>query len=152
MQKITILLIFATAIFATSCNKNKVYEQRNDIAMLNWATEDVQNFEVEIPAEATKIKLKALVRYASNCPVQDLPLHVSVVLPNGSNLEQDCSVAIKKDGKNQGNGLGDLWDNETLIVENTAVTAGTMKVKIGHKWEKNKAPLIMKIGLFVEKQ
>ncbi|MEY4927130.1 MAG: hypothetical protein RI894_1566 [Bacteroidota bacterium] len=148
----TIFFLIAISIVATSCNKNKIFEQRNDIAQLNWANTDVQTFEVKIPEGVAKYRLKALVRYAKNCPIEGLLIHASIITPNGSNIEEDGQIPIKLNGNNQGEGLGDLWDTETIIADNLELQqAGLMKVSISHSMLRPKVPLIMKVGLLVEK-
>lgn len=153
MKKIAFFIFLTLALFGVSCNTNEVFKQQNDIAQLNWASSDVQEFKVPVSAETAKYRVKVLVRYAKNCPIESLLVHASIVTPNGSNIEKDGQVPIRIEGKNQGEGLGDLWDTETVIAEDIEVQqAGIMTVRVAHTLSKPKAPLIMKVGILVEKQ
>ena len=105
------------------------------------------------PSGEQLFDIKAVFRYASNCPIETLILHYKITMPDGTVQEKDAEAIIKQNGKNMGEGLGDIWDVKAFLVEDVKFpTGGKVKIEIGHNMPNPKVPLVMKVGADIVKQ
>ncbi len=149
MKKIIFFALLALTF--ASCKSNVVFEQRNDLK-LNWAQDNVQKFETGELASGTHYDSKIVIRYASNYPFNLLTLAAKIEMPDGSIQTKSIDLEMKdKDGKNIGDGLGDIWDIETPLLEDFVMTqTGKVKIELAHTMESHpKVPLLMKIGVVI---
>ena len=154
MQKnshILLLLLLAATLFG--CKGNAIYSESHEIAGLNWDVNDTQTFEADLPASGDQtFDIVGFIRRASNCPIENLALHYKITLPDGAVQEKTINVMLRNNGKNQGEGLGDIWDSKpTLLSGIKFPTAGKVKIEISHQMQNPKVPLIIKIGADIVK-
>jgi gliding motility-associated lipoprotein GldH len=152
MKKILFALIAIATLF-TGC-KNAAFSESHDIKGLNWDVKDIQTFTAEIqPSGEQLFDIKATIRYASKCPIETLLLHYRVTMPDGTMQENEAQAIINQNGKNQGEGLGDIWDVKAFLLEDVKFpTGGKVTIEIGHNMPNPKVPLVMKIGAEIAKQ
>jgi gliding motility-associated lipoprotein GldH len=152
MKKIIFLLLAIATIF-TAC-KNAAFSDSHDIKGLNWDEKDIQTFEATMkPSGEQLFDIKATIRYASKCPIETLVLHYRITMPDGTMQEKQADAIINQNGKNMGEGLGDIWDVKAFLLEDLKFPeGGKVKIEIGHNMPNPKVPLIMKIGTEIVKQ
>lgn len=152
MKKI-LFILFAIATLFSAC-KDATFSESHEIKGLNWDEKDIQIFEATMePSGEQLFDIKAVLRYASNCPIENLVLHYKITMPDGEVQEKDVEVVMRKDGKNMGEGLGDIWDIKAFLLEDLKFpTGGKVKIEIGHNMPNPKVPLVMKVGADIVKQ
>ena len=152
-MKYSMLFFCLIATLFTAC-KNATFSESHEIKGLNWDIKDVQTFEATMePSGEQLFDIKAVFRYASNCPIETLILHYKITMPDGTVQEKDTEAVIRKNGKNMGEGLGDIWDVKAFLVEDIKFpTGGKVKIEIGHNMPNPKVPLMMKVGADIVKQ
>lgn len=152
MKKILFLFLAIATLF-TAC-KNATFSESHDIKGLNWDEKDIQTFNATIePSGEQLFDIKATIRYASKCPIETLVLHYRITMPDGTTQEKQADAIINQNGKNMGEGLGDIWDVKAFLLEDLKFPeGGKVKIEIGHNMPNPKVPLIMKIGAEIVKQ
>jgi gliding motility-associated lipoprotein GldH len=152
MKKILFIALTLATLFS-GC-KDAVFSESHEIAGLNWDEKDVQTFETTMePSGEQLFDIKAVLRYASNCPIETLVLHYKITMPDGTVQEKDVEAIIKQNGKNMGEGLGDIWDVKAFLLEDVKFPeGGKVKIEVGHNMPNPKVPLVMKVGADIVKQ
>ena len=147
-------LVLATLLLC-ACSSNEVFSERKDIETLNWDRLDVLTFSTTLADAKPHYRVKAVVRYASQCPIGKLPLMIKYKVGTAPEQTVNSFITIKDgDGNNTGEGLGDLWDTETVVIDDITIPAPNtpFTCAISHNDIKPKAPLVMKVGCVVEKK
>ena len=82
MKKILFIALTLATLFS-GC-KDAIFSESHEIKGLNWDIKDVQTFEATMqPSGEDLFDIKAVLRYASNCPIATLILHYKITLPDG---------------------------------------------------------------------
>lgn len=118
-----------------------------------WAQTNTVKFDVEIKDPATPANFYINVRNADGYPYANLFLFIKTVFPNGKHSTDtlECILADEK-GKWLGTGLGDIYDNQIPFKRNVRFPiAGTFRFEIEQGMRLETVPLILDIGLRIEK-
>jgi gliding motility-associated lipoprotein GldH len=94
------------------------------------------------------------IRNASGYAYSNLYLFLDTKYPNNS-MSRDTIECILADpsGKWLGDGSGDIWDNQILFKKNVRFKQiGTYKFRYEQAMRMPKLPMIMDVGLRIEKQ
>lgn len=148
-QLAAVLLIF----LFSACDSNRVFEDNIDIPDYSWDVKNKLSFDVNIEDTTSLHNLYVNVRHASHYPYANLFLFITIKFPNGK-LAKDTLECIFQnvDGRWNGDGMGDIWDNQVLWKPNTKFPlTGKYTFEYEHAMRLEQVPFIMDVGLRVEK-
>jgi gliding motility-associated lipoprotein GldH len=131
-----------------------VYEQNIDIPEYIWDKDNPVYFDVEIKDTVSLHNVYINIRNASGYAYSNLYLFLDTKYPNNS-MSRDTIECILADpsGKWLGDGSGDIWDNQILFKKNVRFKQiGTYKFRYEQAMRMPKLPMIMDVGLRIEKQ
>lgn len=146
-------ILLSSILFFSSCDSNGIFEQNQAIPESGWATSNVIKFNVDIKDPSTATNFYINVRNADGYPYNNLFLFIKTTFPNGkvSSDTLECTLADEK-GKWLGSGIGDLYDNRIPFKRNVRFPlAGTYSFEIQQGMRIDNIPLIMDVGLRIEK-
>ena len=146
-------LLMLCVLFFSSCDSKRIFEENQAIPESGWATSNVVKFNVDIKDPATATNFYINVRNSDGYPYGNLFLFIKTTFPNGkmSNDTLECVLADEK-GKWIGSGIGDLYDNQIPFKKNVLFPqAGTYRFEIQQAMRADNIPLIMDVGLRIEK-
>jgi len=151
------LIFLALSIFIglslSSCDSKRIFEKNETVPEEGWRINDIKKFEVEIKDPATATHFYVNVRNADGYPYSNLFLFIKTTFPNGkiANDTLECVLADEK-GKWLGKGMGDIYDNQIPFKRNVRFPMpGTYLFEIQHGMRAESIPLLMDIGLRIEK-
>ena len=149
----TTIFLLLCVLFFTSCDSARIFEQNQEIPESGWAQTNVIKFDVEIKDPATAAHFYVNVRNADGYPYSNVFLFIKTVFPNGkfSSDTLECVLA-DENGKWLGTGVGDLYDNQIPFKRNVRFPqAGTYRFEIEQGMRMENVPLILDVGLRIEK-
>ncbi|GEM_PF-1419476 len=157
-MRITKNLFFITllgiSIILISCNKRKIYSERETFENYRWFSDQPVVFESEIGKDHIKkpLKLFLSIRYIQGFPYKDLNLRISITYPNGIMNYKDLSIPIMtEDSKYIGDGAGDYWDLNYAVDDNIVLDIeGKYKIEIHSLMKENPVNFINTIGITLE--
>lgn len=150
---VTFSFLMAGMLLFSACDKDRIFEQNKDIPESGWDSSNVLKFSVDIKDPAMPANFYVNVRNADGYPYSNLYLFIKTKFPNGkqSNDTLECILADDK-GKWIGRGLGDIYDNQIPFKRNVRFPmAGTYSFEIEQGMRARTIPLIMDVGLRIEK-
>ncbi|MCS6991091.1 MAG: gliding motility lipoprotein GldH [Chitinophagales bacterium] len=148
------LLWFLIALLPqVSCEPNRHYEKNIVIKKYVWDSAFVPEFVVEISDTSHLYNLYLNIRHATHYPYRNIWLIVSMISPDGQQHSRRIEVQLGDEhGKWFGDGLGDIWDYQTLIQQHAYFPApGLYRFQVIHNMRQDPLPGIMAIGLRIEK-
>lgn len=140
-------------LFFSSCDDARIFEENTAIPESGWDSNNVISYNVDIKDPSTPASFYINVRHADGYPYSNLFLFVKTRFPDGkqSNDTLECQLA-DENGKWIGKGAGDIYDNQILFKRNVRFPlAGTYIFEIEQGMRIDKVPLIMDVGLRIEK-
>ena len=146
-------LFLLCVLFFYSCDRARIFEENRNIPEGGWNSKTILKYEVEITDPATAANFYINVRNADGYPYSNLYLFIKTTFPNGkmSNDTLECVLADEK-GKWLGTGMGDIYDNQIPFKRNVRFPiSGKYTFEIQHGMRADIVPLIMDIGLRIEK-
>lgn len=146
-------LFLLCVLLFSSCDKARIFEENKDIPESGWDSSNVVKFAVEIKDPATPANFYINVRNADGYPYSNLFLFIKTKFPNGKQSSDtlECQLA-DENGKWIGKGAGDIYDNQIPFKKNVRFPlAGTYSFEIAQGMRMKEVPLIMDIGLRIEK-
>ncbi|HSH67875.1 MAG TPA: gliding motility lipoprotein GldH [Bacteroidia bacterium] len=150
----TLTVICCAFLFVlTACDSKRIFEENKNIPDNNWESSNVIKFEVPIKDPATPANFYINIRNADGYPYSNIYLFIKTTFPNGkfSTDTLECILADEQ-GKWLGNGLGDIYDNQIPFKRNVRFPlAGIYTFEIQQGTRKDNVPLIMDVGLRIEK-
>lgn len=147
---VTVLLF---GLFFSACDDNRIFEENTEIPDNTWSSSNVLKFDVSIVDTKTPTNFYINVRNADGYPYNNLFLFIKTTFPSGkmSNDTLECVLADEK-GKWLGSGMGDIYDNQIPFKKNVLFPeAGKYTFEIQHGMRTEHVPLIMDVGLRIEK-
>jgi gliding motility-associated lipoprotein GldH len=164
MNKKTVLITsvagFLALCFLASCNKNVVYSKYERIdEEKGWPAKQLITFEAEMKDTNQLYDVYINVRNAESYPYKNLFMFLHTTYPNKDfSVDTIECVLADEQGHWLGKGMGDLYDNSILFKKNARFKqAGIYKfafeqaMRYGNKNEIDPLPLIMDIGISIEK-
>ncbi|MBL0327924.1 MAG: gliding motility lipoprotein GldH [Bacteroidetes bacterium] len=146
-------LFLLSVMLLASCDGGRIFEKNQEMPQSGWAQSNKITFDVEIKDPATPAHFYVNVRNSEGYPYSNLFLFIKTVFPNGkfSNDTLECVLADEK-GKWLGTGVGDIYDNQIPFKRNVRFPmAGTYRFEIEQGMRSETVPLIMDVGLRIEK-
>lgn len=147
------IFLMLCVLFFTSCDSARIFEQNQEMPESGWAQSNLVKFDVDIKDPATPANFYINVRNADGYPYGNIFLFIKTVFPNGKSSKDtlECVLADDK-GKWLGTGAGDLYDNQIPFKRNVRFPmAGTYHFEIEQGMRPESIPLIMDVGLRIEK-
>jgi gliding motility-associated lipoprotein GldH len=148
-----VAIAFGGSCLFTSCDSNRIFEENKAIPESGWNVNDIKKFDVDIKDPSTPANFYINIRNADGYPYYNVVLFIKTTFPNGkmSNDTLDCILADEK-GKWLGSGIGDIYDNQIPFKRNVRFPLpGTYSFEIQQGTRKDDIPLIMDVGLRIEK-
>ncbi len=147
------VIVFLSALLFSSCDSKRVYEENTAIPDNVWESSNIQKYVVDVKDTISSNNFYVNVRNADGYPYNNLFLFIVTTFPNGliSSDTLECILADEK-GKWLGSGMGDIYDNQIPFKKNVRFPiSGKYTFEIQHGMRVDKIPLIMDIGLRIEK-
>ena len=150
VQTTTFLLLF---FVLSSCDKTRIFEENKVIPENVWNKDSIMKFEVPIADALTPTKFYINVRNADGFPYANLFLFIKTTFPNGKTANDTLNCILADDKGNWlGSGMGDIYDNQIPFKRNVRFPlAGKYIFEIQHGMPLDNVPLIMDVGLRIEK-
>ena len=146
-------ILLLGVLFFSSCDSKRVFEQNQAIPESGWAVSNIIKLKVDIKDPSTPTNFYINVRNADGYPWKNVCLFIKTTFPNGKMSDDtlDCTLADDK-GKWLGRGIGDLYDSQIPFKRNVRFPlAGTYSFEIQQGMRMDNIPLIMDVGLRIEK-
>jgi len=151
--RITMLVLILT--FFSSCDKTKVYESYTDFDEGFWHQDSVVSFSFTIEDASQPYHLKAQFRNAQTYPYHNMYYRYTLKDENDSVLsEEQIQIFLfdPKTGEPSGSGLGDLFDNSQVVLENyNFPNAGNYSVDMKQFMRLDTLPSLLSVGWRVER-
>lgn len=147
------LSVLVLLFFFASCDSNRVFEDNTDIPDYIWDVKNKISFDVNVEDTTALHNLYVNVRHASHYQSANLFVFITIKFPNGK-LAKDTLECVFADasGQWQGDGMGDIWDNQIMWKPNVKFPiTGTYTFEYEHAMRMEQVPFIMDVGLRVEK-
>ena len=154
MKALLSLTLACLLVIFASCDSKRVYEQNIDIPDYIWDKENAVYFDVPIIDTVSLHNVYINIRNASGYGYSNIYLFLDTKYPNNT-ISRDTIECILADpsGKWLGDGSGDIWDNQILFKKNVRFRQiGTYKFRYEQAMRMPKLPMIMDVGLRIEKQ
>lgn len=139
--------------FSISCDSQKLYESNVEIPDGIWEVGNVAQFKFSVEETKIPYNLKVNVRNTHFFGSQNLWVFIKTSSPTNK-IQYDtlnCTLADEK-GKWLGDGMGDIWDISCPYKQNIGFPEkGEYTVEIKHGMRTKRLPMILEIGLRVEK-
>lgn len=146
----TVLLF---VLFFSACDDNRIFEENKEIPDNTWSSSAALKFDVNIVNIEIPTNFYINVRNADGYPYNNLFLFIKTTFPSGkmSNDTLECVLA-DENGKWLGSGMGDIYDNQIPFKKNVLFPEpGKYTFEIQHGMRAENVPLIMDVGLRIEK-
>lgn len=140
-------------LLLSACDSKRIFEENKTLPEDGWAANSPAVFDVDIKDPATPANFYINVRNADGYPYSNLFVFVKTTFPDGKG-SLDTLECILADEKGQwiGKGLGDIYDNQIPFKRNVRFPmAGTYHFEIQQGMRNDVVPLIMDVGLRIEK-
>jgi len=147
-------------VLLSACNKNVAYSSFERIdENTGWDKNKQLKFTTEFTDTNQLYDVYINVRNAENYPYRNLFMFLHTTYPAGNIITDtlECILADEQ-GHWLGKGMGDLYDNAILFKKNVRFAqagkytfAFEQAMRYGEKNEINPLPLIMDVGITVEK-
>ncbi len=137
----------------SACDASRIFEENKEIPSNNWESENIIKFAVPINDPSTAANFYINIRNADGYPYSNIYLFIKTIFPSGkfSTDTLECILADEQ-GKWLGKGLGDIYDNQIPFKRNVRFPiSGTYLFEIQQGTRSDKLPLIMDVGLRIEK-
>jgi gliding motility-associated lipoprotein GldH len=154
MKSLSLFIVGGFILALTSCDSKRVYEKNVDIPEYIWDKDKPIYFDVPITDTVSFHNVYINIRNASGYGFSNIYLFLDTKYPNNT-ISRDTIECILADpsGKWLGNGSGDIWDNQILFKKNVRFKQlGTYKFRYEQAMRMPKLPMIMDVGLRIEKQ
>jgi len=131
-MKKSFIFIALSMMILTSCNKAKIYENRQEFENYTWNRLNALFFDVAVKDIDVEYNIYITVSHITQYPYEDLKVNLTIYSPSGEERTTMHSIKIKDaQAKFLGAGAGDLWDVELLAKEKLRFKqAGTYQFQI----------------------
>lgn len=137
-----------------ACDSGKVYQDFTDFDSQFWHQDSVVTFRFKIEDASRQYNLKTLLRNTQQYPYHNLYYQYTLVDQNDSVLNQELKQMFlfdPKTGVPQGGGVGDVFDNDQIVLENyTFPAAGEYEVSILQYMRLDTLPYVLSVGFRIE--
>jgi gliding motility-associated lipoprotein GldH len=148
------LYVLSAVLLLFSCSKTKVFDKSVKFDNYDWNMDKVVSFDVAIEDTSATYNVYIPVRHTDNYPYDALLINVTYTSPNSEGHTKNYKLKFRDaDGKFIGDGSGDIWDENPLIMEKAKFNEkGTYKFEIVNDMKTTPTQGIMELGLRIEKR
>lgn len=137
----------------SSCDTGRILDENKELPENIWDRTNIVSFNVNLTDTLAPHNVYINVRNADGFPYSNLFLFIHSTFPNGEKFTDtlECVLADAK-GKWLGSGMGDIYDNQIPFKHNVRFRLpGTYKFELEQGMRLEKLPLIMDVGIRIEK-
>lgn len=147
------IFAFFTLLLFVACDSNRYFEENKEIQDNLWKAENEIPFEFEIKDSTEVYNVLINIRNAGHYEYANLYLFLTTTYPDNSKSVDTVNCILQNaEGKWLGEGLGDIWDNRILFKPNVVFKkTGKYTISFQHAMRKDPLPMIMDVGLRIEK-
>ncbi|MCH8318445.1 MAG: gliding motility lipoprotein GldH [Bacteroidetes bacterium] len=148
-----LFLLMAFAISLTACNPNRIYEKHHSLSDNEWVKGQKLAFQTSITDTGSKFDILITIRHAQYYPFPTVDVNIKTISPSGKETSKDYKLQLTdEDGMFKGDVMGEIWDIEIPVEEGfTFEQTGIYKFQMKHTMPYDWLPLIMEVGLIIEK-
>lgn len=147
------ILVFS--ICFVSCDENRVFERNIEFSDKTWLADSVVNIQFDIKDIKQSYNLYYNLRNTIAYPYHNIYVNYSLEDTLGRALRSDLvstNLFHPKSGRPLGNGLGDVFDHQILLLEDFKFDKiGTYNFKIQQYMRKDSLQDILAVGMRIEK-
>jgi len=151
----SIVTLILSIILLSACDSTKVYENFADFDEGFWHQDSVVSFSFTIEDASQPYHLKAQFRNAQTYPYHNMYYRYTLKDANDSVLSEEQKQIFlfdPKTGEPHGSGLGDLFDNSQIVLENyTFSNSGNYSVDMKQFMRLDTLPSLLSVGWRVER-
>lgn len=155
MKRLFISVITLSLLLA-GCDPDRVYEQNEDISDAVWRAEDIKRFTFPIDDVSQAYDLSFNIRNTLSYPFQNIYINYELLDSVDNVIKSEMKqfyLFDSKTGAPQGDGMGDLFDNQFPIVEGHRFTRpGEYSVAFQQFMRLDSLPMVVSIGLRVARE
>jgi gliding motility-associated lipoprotein GldH len=155
MKPIKIVSFLLIAIFAMSCNENRVYEKhRKNFVEYRWESTNVPEFSPEITEIDQEYKVYFAFRHLYGFQIASIGIDVEITTPSGVTTNKIYQIDITEEGvlAYKASCGGSYCDLETLIEDNYKFEeVGIYTYKITHLMDQDPMLNVVEVGLIIDK-
>lgn len=146
-------LVLIVLLLLLSCSPGKVYEKHFKMDNLAWNRFNTVTFEVGIEDTGAAYDIYIAIRHITDMPYPEIDVYFFFSTPGGETRSRSITIPIKdKEGRNLGDGLGELWDVQYLAWEGfTFNEPGTCTFEISSAMSQLDLFGVLEVGLIVRK-
>lgn len=148
-----LLLVLASAMLLSSCDKTRVMEENAQIDGNNWEYKDVKSFNAEITDTAIGYNLYVNVRHSFQFEWRNMWVNIKTTFPDGKTFDKRVNLVLSEpDGHWFGDCTGDNCDMQ-LSIQNNAYfpQPGKYTFAISQDMRVDPLPFIKSVGMRIEK-
>jgi gliding motility-associated lipoprotein GldH len=147
------LMILGVVLVMVSCSPGKIYEKHIKMEHLAWNRFEPVTFDVPIESTNAEYDIFIAIRHITDIPYPDIDIYFYFTTPGGETRSREITIPIKdRDGKNLGDGLGELWDVQFLAWKGFSFNKpGTCKFEISSAMSHTNLIGVLEVGLIVKK-
>jgi gliding motility-associated lipoprotein GldH len=140
-------------LLLNSCDKKRIFEDNTPIPDNIWKTEQPVNYSVDIADTISPCNFYMNIRHAEGYPFSNLYVFLKTKFPNGKFAQDTLELILQSpDGKWQGSGLGDIWDNQIMFKRGIRFPLkGKYEFSIQQASRQPVLPMVMEVGMRIEK-
>ena len=150
-----IFFIIVVIFIASGCNRGRIFEKNVKFSDRIWNKDSAAIFDFEITDINSDYKFYFNLRNTILYPYQNIYLSYSLEDTLGNVYDSDLTninLFDSKTGKPFGNGMGDIFDHQYLVIEDYQFNnPGLYQFRIKHYMRMDSLPEIMSVGLRVER-
>lgn len=144
-------VLFTLILITVSCNSNRLYHRVIKVPETVWNNGDRYRFVIPINKETERTNLHLFLRYASAFQYSEFEVKYLIYAPDKSLVAEETSkLSIRtQEGELTGDGLGNIWDKEFTLLENTDIfnQPGKYTFEISHLMPEAQVFFISEIGI-----
>jgi gliding motility-associated lipoprotein GldH len=145
--------VLLIAIFAISCDRNRIYEQNTEMEQALWPKTRQVAFSFDIEDTELLYNLNINIRNKNDYPYSNIFLLVEMNSPDNKYFADTLEFDLAdKSGRWTGSGIGNVWLNQFPLVKGVKMLVpGTYSVTISHGMRDDSLVAISDVGLRVER-
>ncbi|MFC5270469.1 gliding motility lipoprotein GldH [Adhaeribacter terreus] len=156
MKKYLLPAFVMLTFLLSSCDKNRIFEQNQDLENNSWPIAAIREYKFEVKDTSKKYAIYFNVRNAIFYEYYNLYMKHTLIGPDGKTIStnlHELYLMDKKSGKPLGDGAGDIFDHQVLAIKDqTFDQPGTYTIKLQQYMRRDPLPGIMSVGVRVETQ
>lgn len=153
-MKQALLTLTILGFLLVACDSTKVYEEFSDFEDAFWHQDSVITFQFEIENANQPYNLIAHFRNSQSYPFYNMYYNYTLRNDGGevlSEKQMEIELFDAKTGEPKGSGIGDLFDNSQLVLDNyTFPESGSYSVDLQQYMRRDTLPYVLSVGWRVE--